>query len=171
MSDVSQTLQASEDAAEVANYEKLANVIDLYSGKEGCLIQVLHAAQEIFGYLPFEVQKFVADKMGFSVSHVSSVISFYSFFSTTPRSKHVISVCLGTACYVRGGKRILERLQDILGIGVGETTEDRQFSINMTRCVGACGLAPVMLIDEDVHKQVNPDKLEKILSQYRGDAQ
>ena len=169
MSDVQQKLQVEDTAQEAANYEKLANVIDLYKDREGCLIQVLHAAQEIFGYLPIEVQKYVADNMGFSLSHVSSVISFYSFFSMTPRSKHEIKVCLGTACYVRGGKRIIERLEDILGIGVGETTEDRQFSIHVTRCVGACGLAPVMVIDEDVHKQVNPDKIEKILSQYRGD--
>jgi len=166
MSDVAQNLQAAEQEAEKANYEKLANVIDLYRGKEGCLIQVLHAAQEIFGYLPYEVQRFVADKMGFSVSYVSSVISFYSFFSMTPRAEHEIKVCLGTACYVRGGKRILERLQDILGIGVGETTEDHKFSINVCRCLGACGLAPAMVIDDDVHKQVNPDKLEKILAQY-----
>ncbi len=166
MSDAAQNIQSADAEAERANYEKLANVIDLYRGKEGYLIQVLHAAQEIFGYLPYEVQQFVADNMGFSVSYVSSVISFYSFFSMTPRSEHEIKVCLGTACYVRGGKRILERLQDILGIGVGETTEDGKFSIQVCRCVGACGLAPVMVIDEDVHKQVNPDKIEKILAQY-----
>lgn len=166
MSDTVQNIAAAGEEDQAALYEKLANVIDLYSGKEGCLIQVLHAAQEIFGYLPLEVQRFVADKMGFSASYVSSVVSFYSFFSMTPRSDHEIRVCMGTACYVRGGKRILERLQDILGIGVGETTEDRKFSIHVTRCVGACGLAPVMVIDDDVHKQVNPDKIEKILAQY-----
>lgn len=166
MSDAAKNLTAAEDQAERENYEKLANVIDSCKGKDGYLIQVLHAAQEIFGYLPTEVQKFVADRMGFSESYVSSVISFYSFFSMTPRSDHEIKVCLGTACYVRGGKRILERLQDILGIGVGETTEDHKFSIKVCRCVGACGLAPVMVVDDDVHKQVNPDKIEKILSQY-----
>lgn len=151
-----------------ANFEKLANVIDFYSDKEGCLIQVLHGAQEIFGYLPYEVQKFVADKMGFTISYVSSVISFYSFFATTPGSKHDIKVCLGTACYVRGGKKILEKLLELLGVGVGETTEDREFAVHVCRCVGACGLAPVVMIDEDVIKQCTPDVLAGVLDNYRG---
>ncbi len=168
MSDAVKTLAAA-DAVTQANYEKLANVIDLYSGKEGCLIQVLHAAQEIFGYLPYEVQKFVADNMGFSVSYVSSVSSFYSFFSTTPSTKHNVNVCLGTACYVRGGKRLIEKLQELLGIGVGEATPDNLFSIHVTRCVGACGLAPVVVIDGEVFKQVKPDELAGILDAYRGE--
>ena len=169
MSDVVKIPASAVTAEEKANYEKLANVIDLYSGKEGCLIQVLHGAQEIFGYLPYEVQKFVADSMGFSVSYVSSVASFYSFFSTTPRTKHEIKVCLGTACYVRGGKKLLEKLQELLGIGVGEATPDNQFSIHITRCVGACGLAPVVVVDDDVHKTVQIGDLAGILDQYRGD--
>ena len=168
MSDVVKTLTA-EEIEKQANYEKLANVIDLYSGKEGCLIQVLHAAQEIFGYLPYEVQKYVADNMGFSVSYVSSVSSFYSFFSTTPKTKHDVKVCLGTACYVRGGSALIEKLQELLGIGVGEATADNQFSIHVTRCVGACGLAPVVVVDDDVHKQVKPGDLAAILDQYRGE--
>ena len=168
MSDAVKTLAAA-DAVTQANYEKLANVIDLYSGKEGCLIQVLHAAQEIFGYLPYEVQKFVADNMGFSVSYVSSVSSCYSFFSTTPSTKHTVNVCLGTACYVRGGKRLIEKLQELLGIGVGEATPDNLFSIHVTRCVGACGFAPVVVIDGEVFKQVKPDELAGILDAYRGE--
>ena len=168
MSDAVKTLAAADSVTQ-ANYEKLANVIDLYSGKEGCLIQVLHAAQEIFGYLPYEVQKFVADNMGFSVSYVSSVSSFYSFFSTTPSTKHNVNVCLGTACYVRGGKRLIEKLQELLGIGVGEATPDNLFSIHVTRCVGACGLAPVVVIDGEVFKQVKPDELAGILDAYRGE--
>ncbi len=169
MSDLVTSPNPAENPEMKANYEKLANVIDLYSGKEGCLIQVLHAAQEIFGYLPFEVQKYVADSMGFSVSYVSSVSSFYSFFSTTPKTKHEIKVCLGTACYVRGGKKLLEKLQELLGVGVGEATSDNLFSIHVTRCVGACGLAPVVVVDDDVHKQVKPDELAAILDQYRGE--
>ena len=168
MSDVVKTLTA-EEIEKQANFEKLANVIDLYSGKEGCLIQVLHAAQEIFGYLPYEVQKYVADNMGFSVSYVSSVSSFYSFFSTTPKTKHDVKVCLGTACYVRGGSALIEKLQELLGIGVGEATPDNLFSIHVTRCVGACGLAPVVVVDDDVHKQVKPGDLAAILDQYRGE--
>ena len=107
--------------------------------------------------------------MGFSVSYVSSVSSFYSFFSTTPRTKHEIKVCLGTACYVRGGKQLLEKLQELLGIGVGEATPDNQFSIHVTRCVGACGLAPVVVVDDYVHKTVHIDDLPGILDQYRGE--
>ena len=169
MSDVVKIPVTAETAEAKANYEKLANVIDFYSGKEGCLIQVLHAAQDIFGYLPYEVQKFVADSMGFSVSYVSSVSSFYSFFSTTPRTKHEIKVCLGTACYVRGSKKLLEKLQELLGIGIGEATPDNLFSIHVTRCVGACGLAPVVVVDDDVHKTVQIGDLAGILDQYRGD--
>lgn len=165
MSDVAKTLSVEEQA----NYEKLSNVIDLYSGKEGCLIQVLHAAQEIFGYLPYEVQKYVADNMGFSVSYVSSVSSFYSFFSTTPRTKHEVKVCLGTACYVKGGKLLIEKLQEVLGIGVGEATPDNLFSIHVTRCVGACGLAPVVVVDDEVFKQVKPADIPVILDKFRGE--
>ncbi|MBP5311573.1 MAG: NAD(P)H-dependent oxidoreductase subunit E [Clostridia bacterium] len=168
MSDVVNNVSLS-DKEMAANFEKLANVIDLYSGKEGCLIQVLHAAQEIFGYLPYEVQQYVADNMGFSVSYVSSVSSFYSFFSTTPKTKHDVKVCLGTACYVRGGKLLIEKLQEILGIGIGEATADNLFSIHVTRCVGACGLAPAVVVDDEVFKQVKPDDIAGILDQYRGE--
>ena len=108
----------------------------------------------------------VADGMGFTLSYVSSVVSFYSYFSTIPRAEHAIKICLGTACYVRGGKRIVDRLQEVLGISVGESTEDGKFSIAITRCLGACGLAPVIMIDSEVYQQVNPDKIEKILAKY-----
>ena len=135
-------------------------------GKEGCLIQVLHMAQSIYGYLPLEVQRVVADELDIPVSQVSGVVSFYSFFSTQPQGEHTIRVCLGTACYVRGGKKIVERLQEILGVGVGDTTPDRNFTFEVARCIGACGLAPAMSIDNVVYKQVDPDELESILSHY-----
>ena len=149
--------------------EELFKAIDRYSGQSGALIPVLQEAQKIYGYLPYEVQKYVADSMGFSVSYVSSVSSIYSFFSTTPRTKHEIKVCLGTACYVRGSKKLLEKLQELLGIGIGEATPDNLFSIHVTRCVGACGLAPVVVVDDDVHKTVQIDDLPGILDQYRGE--
>lgn len=137
-----------------------------YRGKEGSLIQVLHMAQTIYGYLPLEVQKIVADELGLPLSQVSGVVSFYSFFSTQPRGEHTIRVCLGTACYVRGGKKIVDRLQEVLGVGVGDTTPDRKFTLEVARCIGACGLAPAMSIDDTVYKQVDPDRLEHILAQY-----
>jgi NADH:ubiquinone oxidoreductase subunit E len=106
-----------------------------------------------------------------SYSEVAGVVSFYSFFSTKPRGKHLVRVCLGTACYVRGGKRVLDTLKHKLKIDVGETTEDRQFTLEVARCFGACGLAPAIMIDEEVHHRVKPNKMDLVLSKYRnGDA-
>jgi NADH:ubiquinone oxidoreductase subunit E len=147
-------------------FDQIANVIDLYKDKEGSLIQVLHLAQEIYGCLPLELQKFIAGRMGLPLSEVSGVVSFYSFFSTVPRGKHTIRVCLGTACYVRGGKRVLEHLQGKLGVELGGTTQDGRFTLEVARCIGACGLAPAMMIDDQVYKQVNVNKLDSILSDY-----
>ena len=149
--------------------ELLARIGELareYRGREGSLIQVLHMAQSIYGYLPLEVQRVVADELDIPVAQVSGVVTFYSFFSTQPRGKHTIRVCLGTACYVRGGKKIVERLRELLGVGVGDTTADRLFTFEVARCIGACGLAPAMSIDDTVYKQVKPERLEAILAQY-----
>lgn len=151
---------------EKESYDEIANIIDLYKDKEGSLIQILHLSQEIYGYLPLELQRFIATSMNIPLSEVSGVVSFYSFFSTTPRGEHTIRVCLGTACYVRGGKRLIERLKELLDIEVGETTVDRKFTFEVARCIGACGLAPAIMIDDTVYKQVNPNKLESILSKY-----
>lgn len=111
-------------------------------------------------------KKTVADALDLPLSEVSGVVTFYSFFSTQPRGEHTIRVCLGTACYVRGGKKISERLQELLNVKIGDTTEDRKFTLEVARCIGACGLAPAMSIDGQVYKQVNPDKLEQILARY-----
>jgi len=146
--------------------EQIENVIDLYQAKESNLIQILHASQQIYGYLPLEVQEFIAKKMNIPVSQVSGVVTFYSFFSTTPRGEHTILVCMGTACYVRGGKKLVEELQKILSIGIGDTTEDGKFTLEIARCIGACGLAPALMIDKVVYKQVNPNKLKSILAKY-----
>lgn len=156
----------SDDEAEEQKLEQIANVIDLYQGKRDSLIQVLHLAQEIYGYLPMKVQKFIAVNMDIPVSEVSGVVTFYSFFSTKPRGQHTIRVCMGTACYVRGGKKLVERLQVLLGVELGDTTEDGKFSLEIARCIGACGLAPAMMIDDVVYKQVNPNRLEAILAKY-----
>lgn len=147
----------------------LARVTELAGGwaKNCSLIQALHTAQGIYGYLPLEVQKVIADAMKIPLATVSGVVSFYSFFSTQPRGRHSIRVCLGTACYVRGGKKIIDRLTDLLDVKVGDTTQDRAFTVEVARCIGACGLAPAMSVDDVVYKQVNPDKLEQMLERYR----
>jgi NADH:ubiquinone oxidoreductase subunit E len=148
-------------------YDRIAEVMAKYKNREGSLIQVLHLAQSIYGYLPLELQKFIADGMNKPLSEVSGVVTFYSFFSTQPRGEHTIRVCLGTACYVRGGKKIVDRLEEILDVKVGGTTKDQKFTFEVARCIGACGLAPAMMIDNVVYKQVNPDKLEAILAKYK----
>jgi NADH:ubiquinone oxidoreductase subunit E len=124
-------------------------------------------AQAIFGYLPADVQHFIADQMELSISKVNSVLTFYSFFSTQPKGKYTVSICLGTACYVRGGKEVLSKLKSVLGIDVGATTEDKIFSLTVMRCIGACGLAPAMTINNKVYKQVNPNKIQLILGMLK----
>ena len=146
--------------------ERIAEVIEKFEAKPSNLIMILHASQGIYGYLPYAVQKFIADKMGIPVSEVSGVVTFYSFFSTKPKGKHTILVCMGTACYVRGGKKLVDGLQKHLNVEVDGTTEDGKFTLCKARCIGACGLAPAMMIDDTVHKAVNPNKLESILSNY-----
>ncbi len=141
-------------------------IIDLYKGKDGCLIQVLHAAQGVYGYLPLSLQRYIADALDLPISEVSGVVSFYSFFSPTARGEHTIRVCLGTACYVRGGKKLVEHLEKMLGVELGGTTEDGKFTFEIARCIGACGLAPAMMIDDEVFKQVTPSKINSILAKY-----
>jgi len=152
---------------EEAKYNLLKEVIVDYDRKESNLIQILHMAQAIFGYVPAEVQHFISDQMELSVSKVNSVLTFYSFFSTQPKGKYSVSICLGTACYVRGGKEVLNKLKSVLGIDVGATTEDKVFSLSVMRCIGACGLAPAMTINTKVYKQVNPNKIQRILGMLK----
>jgi len=158
------TLKLPEDHAQ--KLEQIAAVIAKFEANPSNLIMILHAAQGIYGFLPYEVQKFIADKMDIPVSEVSAVVSFYSFFSTKPKGKHSILVCMGTACYVRGGEKLVDALQKHLNVDVNGTTEDGKFTLCVARCIGACGLAPAMMIDETVYKAVNPNKLESILSKY-----
>ena len=147
-------------------YEKLAELIASYQGQEGALIPLLHEAQEIFGYLPEEVQRRVADGLEVPLSHVYGVATFYSLFSLKPRGEHKIGICLGTACYVRGAGAVLAELEEQLGIKVNDTTPDGKFTLEITRCIGACGLAPVMTIDEDVYGRLVPEKIKEILDKY-----
>ncbi len=142
-------------------------IIVSHKGKPGALIPVLEQVQEVLGYLPVPVQMLVAEGLNIPVANVYGVVTFYSLFTMVPRGRHNIRVCLGTACYVRGGQKLLERLQDILGIQPGGCTEDRRFSLETVRCLGACGLAPVIVVDEDTHGQMKPAKLEGVLALYK----
>jgi NADH:ubiquinone oxidoreductase subunit E len=155
-----------EEASEEELLARLDEVIAKYKEKPGALIPVLQMAQGIFGYLPEVALKKVARGLGKSYSEVAGVVGCYSFFSTVPRGRNLIRVCLGTACYVRGGKQVLAALKDLLRIEVGETTSDRLFSLDVGRCFGACGLAPVIMIDDDVHHRVKPKRVNEILAQY-----
>jgi len=131
----------------------------------GLLIQSLHKAQGIFGYLPEEVQRYVAEKLGLHLSEVYGVISFYSFFTTKPLGKHQISVCTGTACFVRGAGKVLDEFNRYLTVSEGETTADGKFSLGALRCVGACSLAPVVMVNGRVYGNVTPKKVAEILSE------
>ncbi len=156
-----------EAASEETLLARLDEVIAEYRERPGALIPVLQIAQGIFGYLPECALKRIAVGLDKSYSEVAGVVGFYSFFSTQPRGRHLVRVCLGTACYVRGGKLLLDALKHRLGIDVGETTPDRLFTLDVARCFGACGLAPAMMIDDDVHQRVKPARLQAILDQYK----
>lgn len=145
---------------------KLNSIIEKFKGKPGGLIPVLEEAQVALEYLPISAQKKVASGLNLPLSRVYGVVTFYSFFTMTPRGKHTVRVCLGTACYVRGGKALSEALEKQFGIKEGETTADRMFTLETVRCLGACGLGPVVVVDEDVHGRVKPGKIREILSQY-----
>lgn len=141
--------------------------ISTLDDKKGSLIHVLHKAQNIFGFLPKEVQLYVARKLDLPGSKVFGVASFYSYFTSNPVGKHKISVCMGTACFVRGAEKIFEELQSKLGVASGETTEDNMFTLKDVRCIGACGLAPIVLIDDKVFGRVKIEELDNILDEFR----
>jgi NADH:ubiquinone oxidoreductase subunit E len=164
---------ACQDAPHTTEEELLARldeVIAEYKDKQGSLIPVLQIAQGIFGYLPEVAIKRIALGLDQSYSEVAGVVGFYSFFSTVPRGKHLVRVCLGTACYVRGGKAVLDAFKQKLGIDVGDTTADRLFSLEVARCFGACGLAPAIMIDETVYHRVKTNKVQKILTEHAANA-
>ena len=144
---------------------ELIKLCEAYGNQPGELINILHKAQDTFGYLPREVQEIIARQLSIPVSKVYGVVTFYSFFTMTPKGEHPISVCMGTACYVRGAEKVLDEFKRVLGLNVGETTSDGKYSLSSLRCVGACGLAPVVLIGEKVYGRIVPGDVEKILKE------
>lgn len=145
---------------------KLKEICKSFNNQAGELINVLHKAQTYFGYLPAEVQEIISQELNVSVAKVYGVVTFYSFFTMLPKGQHPISICTGTACYVRGAEKVVDEFKRILSINVGETTPDGKFSISCLRCVGACGLAPVVLVGEKVYGRVSPDGVKDILKEY-----
>ncbi|WP_069998123.1 NADH-quinone oxidoreductase subunit NuoE family protein [Cellulosilyticum sp. I15G10I2] len=165
-----QTISVTKPANEELPKEKFDALEEFIEGLEttkGALIEILHKAQNIFGYLPRDVQLFVARKLGIPGAEVYGVVSFYSYFTTKPGGKHTISCCMGTACYVRGADKILERLKEKLGIESNEVTKDGLFTLKDVRCIGACGLAPVVMVDDKIFGRVKEEDLDDIINQYR----
>lgn len=138
-----------------------------YPDGRNCLIPVLHTAQNIYGHLPLPLLRHISDKLNIPLAETTGVVSFYSFFSMKPRGRHLIRVCLGTACYIRGGKKLVDHLLGKLHIDIGETTEDQRFTLEIARCIGACGLAPAVMIDNKVFKQMSSTKVDALLKQFQ----
>jgi len=148
-------------------YEQLQEAIARHKGERGAVMPVLQEAMNIFGYVPQDVQEIIAEGLGVTLSEVYGVATFYSQFSLEAKGEYVIGVCLGTACYVKGSQKIMDELSKQLGVEVGRTTKDGKFTLNATRCLGACGLAPVMMINDEVYGRLTPDQVSGILDQYR----
>ncbi len=166
-------MSATENCTECARHETLYQELDAFieqnRQRPGVLIEVLHKAQSLFGFLPSEVQSFIAKRLEIPESTVYGVVTFYHYFTMNPRGQNQIKVCLGTACYVKGADRVLDRLKEELKVDVEEVTPDGRFSIHEVRCLGACSMAPVVLIGEkDFFGRVTPDEVPKILKKYRG---
>ena len=150
-----------------AQEEQLIAVIDKYRGTKGALMPVLQEAQEIYGYLPVEVQKIIATRMGVSLEEVYGVSTFYSQFVLNPKGDVSIAVCLGTACYVKGSGDLLDKITQVLGLPSGATTPDGKYSLEATRCIGACGLAPVLTVNNEVYGKLTVNDIEGILAKYK----
>ncbi|MCD6295343.1 MAG: NAD(P)H-dependent oxidoreductase subunit E [Deltaproteobacteria bacterium] len=148
-------------------WEKMDKIIDKYKDKPGSLIPVLEECQNVCGYLPMEVQKKISKGLNIPGSAVYGVVSFYSFFTMVPKGRHTIKVCLGTACYVRGGNANLDYIKDAFKVEVGSTTTDFRFSLDSVRCLGACGMAPAMVVDDDTYAQVGKKNIMEILESYK----
>ena len=144
----------------------IQDICKSFDNQAGELINVLHKTQEVFGYLPAEVQHVIAKELNISEAKVYGVVTFYAFFTMQPKGKHKISVCMGTACYVRGAEKVVDELKKDLKISVGEVTPDGKFSLDCLRCVGACGLAPVLMVGEKVYGRVEANQVKEILAEY-----
>ncbi len=147
-------------------FDQLQAVIDQYKDANGPLMPIMQKAQDIFGAVTFEVQHFIAEKMGIPMTDVYGVATFYSQFALEPKGEYLVSVCLGTACYVKGVQNVMERLKEKLGVDVGRTTKDGKFTLEATRCLGCCGLAPVMTINENVYGRLVSEDVDRILAEY-----
>ncbi len=148
------------------NEKKLDAIIEKYKDTRGALIPVLHEAQEVYGYLPLEVQRTIAEKLNIPLAEVYGVVSFYTQFSTQPKGEYQINVCMGTACYVKGANEILNKFRTRLSIDVGECTEDGKYSLEACRCIGACGLAPVVTVNDEVFGRLTADDVDGIIDKY-----
>jgi len=147
--------------------QQLLKVIENHAGQQGALMPILQEAQEIYGYLPIEVQQIIAEKGGFSMAEIYGVVTFYTQFSLYPKGEYKVAVCLGTACYVKGSGDILDKIKQLINVEVGECSEDGRFSLDATRCIGACGLAPVFTVNDDVYGRLSVDDVEDIINRYR----
>lgn len=145
---------------------KISEICASFNNDPQELINVLHKCQEHFGYLPAEVQEVISNELSVPVAKIYGVVTFYSFFTMTPKGKHPISICMGTACYVRGAEKVLDEFKKELGLQVGQTTPDGKFSLSSLRCVGACGLAPVVLVGDKTYGRVAPDDVKNIIKEY-----
>lgn len=145
---------------------QLVNFIDEIRDQQGCLMPIMQEAQSIYGYLPLEVQQIIARELGISVEEVYGISTFYAQFALSPKGRYNISVCLGTACYVKGSQALVDRIEQVLGIGPDECTADGKFSLEACRCIGACGLAPVMTVNDDVYGRLTEKDVDGILSKY-----
>jgi NADP-reducing hydrogenase subunit HndA len=154
------------DAAMKEKMEKLEHVLIEHKDQQGALMPVLHETQELFGYIPEEAQKRISEVLNVPLAEIYGVATFYSRFTLKPRGKNTISVCLGTACYVKNAQGILDRLKEELKVAAGETTGDNKFTLEATRCLGCCGLAPVMTINEEVYGKLEPEDISEILKKY-----
>ena len=147
--------------------KKILDIIDGYKDTQGALIQVLHDVQDYFGYLPIEVQEIISDAMNVPLAEIYGIVTFYTQFTTQPKGKYAVSVCLGTACYVKDSGKILEKFEQELGIQAGDVTDDGMFSIDACRCVGACGLAPVAIVNGEVYGKLVQADVKSICDKYR----
>ena len=153
--------------SEKQKFEQLQTFIDEHKDMDGPLMPVMQYAQDVFGYLPMDVQQFISEGLNLPMTKVYGVATFYSQFVLEKQGENIVSLCLGTACYVKGAQQVLDKLEDTLGIKEGETTKDSKFTLLGTRCLGCCGLAPVMMIGDDVYGQLTPDQIPGILAKYK----
>jgi len=163
------SIVCEKDKLQKQHQLRIKEICQGFNGNHSELINILHACQGYFGYLPAEVQEEIAQQINMPVSKVYGVVTFYSFFTMKPRGRFPISICTGTACYVRGADKLVDEFQRELGIDVGETTGDGKFSISTLRCVGACGLAPVVMVGDKTYGHVSPNKVKKILKEYKNE--